>query len=253
MDTKAPQTAAAAQRLLRQHASPAAAERAARFFKTGPGQTDAGVRFLGVGAAPLRQLAKSLRRLPLPEAEKLLQSPWHEDRALSLLILVEQFPRADAAGQEDLVELYLKNAHRVNNWALVDCSAPGLLGAWLLGQRDRSLLDRLAGSKLLWERRIAMVATQHLIRRGMTADAFRLARLLLDDAEDLIHKASGWMLREAGQKEPKALASFLDRHAAVMPRTMLRYAIEKLPEPKRRAYLQAKRRAKRKRPNGGKP
>lgn len=215
---------------------PARAQGAARFFKTGPGETGEGLRFLGLDAAQVRSLAKEFRALPLADIESALQSEWHDERAVALLIMVLQFPKAEVKMQKALYDLYLANTRQVNSWALVDCSAPHIVGAYLFA-RSRRPLDRLAKSKSLWERRIAMVATQHFIRKREFADTLRIAKLLLEDEEDLIHKAVGWMLREVGDRDQMGLERFLNQHYQAMPRTMLRYAIEKFVEKKRKAYL----------------
>jgi 3-methyladenine DNA glycosylase AlkD len=232
-------TAEELQQRLRTLGSPEAAALAARYFKTGPGQYGAGDIFLGIRVPDLRRLAQQHHTLPLVEAEKLLRSGVHEDRSLALLILVETAARGDAALKEQIFDLYLANTRHVNNWDLVDVSAPQLVGAYLEG-RDRKPLDRLAGSNSLWERRIAVLATLHFIRHGDFADTLRIAERLLTDREDLIHKAVGWMLREVGKRDEAALEGFLRRHARAMPRTMLRYAIERFPEAQRRAYLKGK-------------
>lgn len=207
-----------------------------RYFKTLPGQYGEGDRFRGIRVPVLRRLAGTHREIPLERAERLLRSPWHEDRLLALLLLVGRYGREDEAGREDVYGLYLRNTHRVNNWDLVDLSAPHIVGAHL-SRRPRSPLDLLARSGSLWERRIAILATLHFIRRGDFHWTLRIARKLLDDREELIHKAVGWMLREVGKRDAAALEAFLDAHAARMPRTTLRYAIERLPEPKRLGYL----------------
>jgi 3-methyladenine DNA glycosylase AlkD len=209
---------------------------AERFFKTAPGESGAGLRFLGLGAATLRATAKEYRTLPLPEIAALLQSEWHDERGVALLIMTLQFPRADAAARKQLFEFYLAHTAQVNSWALVDCSAPHIVGAHLL-ERSTRPLDKLAKSKSLWERRNAIVATQHFIRNGRFDATLRIARVLLNDREDLIHKAVGWMLREVGDRDPACEEGFLREHYRSMPRTMLRYAIEKFPEKKRKAYL----------------
>jgi 3-methyladenine DNA glycosylase AlkD len=158
---------------------------------------------------------------------------------LALLVLVVRFPRASPADKEAIVELYLRQTERINNWDLVDVSAGHILGAWLW-ERERDLLDRLAASELLWERRMAIIATGWFIRQGEFQDTLRLAEVLIADEEPLLHKATGWMLREVGKRDLTALTGFLDKHAQAMPRTMLRYAIERLPEPRREAYLRLK-------------
>ena len=215
---------------------PARAEGSARFFKTGRGESGEGLRFLGLDAATSRALAKEFRGLPLAEVENALQSEWHDERGVGLLILTLQFPKADAPEKKKIYNLYLANTARINSWALVDCSAPHVVGAYLF-ERSRKPLVKLAKSKSLWERRIAMVATQHFIRKNDFADTLRIATLLLQDRDDLIHKAVGWMLREVGDRHEPLLEKFLREHYETMPRTMLRYAIEKFAEKKRKAYL----------------
>lgn len=228
--------AAEAEARLRAMADEAVAAGMRRFFKTGPGQYGEGDRFLGIKADPLKRLARECRGLSPGEAKTLLGSPFHEARMLALLVLVGAFAKGDAATREAVYELYLANTARVNNWDLVDASAPAILGGFL-ADRDRGPLTRLAVSASLWERRIAVVATLAFIRRGDFADTLRLAGLLLNDREDLIHKAAGWMLREVGKRDQAVLEGFLAGHCRRMPRTMLRYAIERLPEGRRRLYL----------------
>jgi len=229
-------TAAQALERLKGLGDPDAARGALRYFKTGPGEYSEGDRFLGVRAAPLRKLAREVDSLPLAEVEKLLASEWHEARSVALLVLVRQFGKADAKWREAIHRLYLRSTARVNGWDLVDVSAEYLVGAYLEG-RPRDLLDRLAGSASLWERRIAVLASRHFLKRGQFDDTLRLARRLLGDSEDLIHKAVGWMLREVGERDTATLEGFLREHHGVMPRTMLRYAIENFPPEKRRQYL----------------
>ncbi len=216
--------------------APERAKASERFFKTGPGESGEGLRFLGLDAKSLRAVGKEFRALPLVETTIALQSEWHDERAAALLILTLQFAKVDAAGQKKIYDLYLANTAQVNSWALVDSSAPHIVGAHLF-DKSKKPLDRLAKSKSLWERRIAMVATQHFIRKGEFADTLRLAQLLLNDGEDLIHKAAGWMLREVGDRDQPLLEEFLREHGRVMPRTMLRYAIEKFAAKKRQAFL----------------
>jgi 3-methyladenine DNA glycosylase AlkD len=221
---------------LHELADPDIAAGARRYFKTGPGEYGAGDVFLGIKAAPLHRLAREYQRLPLDHAEALLHSPYHEARGLALLILGRAFARADEPMRRAIYELYLANTVRVNNWDLVDCSAPHIIGAYLAG-RDRRPLVRLARSRSLWERRIAILATLHFIRQGDFSDTLKIAEMLLDDAEDLIHKAVGWMLREVGKRDQAVAEAFLLRHHRRMPRTMLRYAIERFPEELRQRYL----------------
>jgi 3-methyladenine DNA glycosylase AlkD len=206
------------------------------FFKTGPGEYGAGDRFLGVTVPQLRRLARSYRDLPLTQTVRLLRSPWHEERMLALVILVGQHTRGDAPARHAIHQAYLRNTRSINNWDLVDSSAAQIVGGHLQA-RDRRLLRRLARSKSVWERRIAMIATYHYIRQGDFTDALAIAALLRRDEHDLIHKAVGWMLREIGKRDRTAEERFLRAHARTMPRTMLRYAIEKFPQPLRRKYL----------------
>ncbi|MGA2852534.1 MAG: DNA alkylation repair protein [Verrucomicrobiota bacterium] len=230
-------TLAGLRQRLHRLASPADAKFLQRYFKTAPGEYGAGDCFIGVRVPALRRLAREFRALPPPVATKLLQSPIHEERLLALLILTDAYERAGESGRAAIYRLYLKNLARVNNWDLVDCSAPRIVGRYLEKQ-SRKILFRLARSKILWRRRVAVLATFYFIRQGDFADALRLAELLLDDEHDLIHKAVGWMLREIGKRDMATLNKFLRKYAARMPRTMLRYAIEKLPERERQSHLQ---------------
>ncbi|HEU0015378.1 MAG TPA: DNA alkylation repair protein [Longimicrobium sp.] len=206
------------------------------YFKTGAGQYGEGDRFLGLRVPVLRKLAREFRGLPVSDALELLRSSWHEERLLALLLLVDAFSRGDAATREEIYRAYLANTRFINNWDLVDSSAPQIVGAFLGPDRIAPLLE-LARSESLWERRIAILATQHFIRQGVFEPTLRIAGMLLHDREDLIHKAVGWMLREVGQRDRAAEEEFLHAHCRTMPRTMLRYAIERFPEPLRRAYL----------------
>lgn len=233
-------TAAEARRRLRSYADPERASAALRYFKTGPGEYGEGDRFIGVALPGMRRVCREFRGAGLEVIQPLLRSSIHEERALALLLLVETFKRADVAEQRRLYGFYLSHTAFINNWDLVDCSAPHIVGGWLQNRR-RTPLRRLARSKLLWERRIAILATLYFIRYGDVSETFAIAGLLLNDPEDLIHKAVGWMLREAGKRDPAAARAFLDTHAAVMPRTMLRYAIERFPGAERRRYLGVKR------------
>ncbi len=197
----------------------------------------AGDRFLGIRIPPLRALVREYRGVPVDAVAGLLRSEWHEARLFALLLLVDAYRRADAEAREAIYRLYLANTAHINSWDLVDSSAPHIVGAHLEG-RDRSVLEELARSEVLWERRIAIIATQHLIRKGDFSTTVRIAEMLVDDRHDLIHKAVGWMLREVGNRDRAAEEAFLIRHQRTMPRTMLRYAIEKFPPELRQRYMQ---------------
>jgi 3-methyladenine DNA glycosylase AlkD len=215
------------------------AQKFRRFFRTGPGEYGEGDQFLGLTVPQVRALVSQYADLPLPQVRALLRSGWHEARLLALLILVRDFERGDARKQAAVAKLYLANLKWVNNWDLVDCSAHLILGPHL-SRAERGLLDELSRSSNLWKRRVAMLSTFHYIRKAEFGDALRIARRLLHDDHDLIHKAVGWMLREVGKRHEAKLRAFLDRHAAHMPRTMLRYAIERLPEGSRSRYMAMK-------------
>jgi 3-methyladenine DNA glycosylase AlkD len=217
-------------------ADPGRAANLQRYFKTGPGQYGEGDRFRGLRVPVVRLIARKYRRLSLAETEQLLHSAFHEDRLLALLILIHRYYAGDDAGREAIHRFYLEHRARVNNWDLVDVSAPHLLGHILHG-RDRALLPRLAASEVLWERRMAIIATLYFIKQGDYDDTLKIAGLLLRDPEDLIHKAVGWMLREVGKGRVAVAEAFLQAHYRTMPRTMLRYAIERFPESRRQAYL----------------
>jgi 3-methyladenine DNA glycosylase AlkD len=222
-------------------ADPVRAAGVARFFKTGPGEYGEGDRFLGLTVPQIRRLARAHRALPLAGtlavALALLASEWHEERLLALLLLADAHARAqDPAERRAIHDAYLARIGRVNNWDLVDASAPYIVGPHVAPD-DLALLERLAASPSLWERRIAMVATQHHIRTGDVRPALHVAGRLLDDREDLLHKATGWMLREAWKRDPAAVEAFVRRHHARLPRTALRYAIERFPAARRRAWL----------------
>ena len=223
-----------------------------RFFKTGPGQYGAGDRFLGLKVPLQRQIAHKYGDLALSAVKELLKSPIHEFRLVGLMILVEQYERAeDMKGRKKIVDFYLKNARGINNWDLVDLSVYKILGDFLwrqekflakeaksLSVKSRKILDKLAKSKNLWERRMAMVATYAFIKAGRHEETFALAKKLLRDEHDLIHKAVGWMLRETGKRVSRSrLLEFLDEHHRSMPRTALRYAIEHLTPSERDHYL----------------
>ena len=215
------------------------ADRAAvsqRFFKTGPGEYGEGDVFIGISVPALRKLARAYRHIGMPEIESLLHSAVHEERFLALVILVMGFSKGDAATQRTMYRLYLENSAFVNNWDLVDMSAEHIVGAFLW-RRSRRPLYRLAKARSLWERRIAIMATFHFVKREEYVETLAIARMLLADSEDLIHKAVGWMLREIGKRDMYTEERFLQAHYRHMPRTMLRYAIERFPEKRRQAYL----------------
>jgi len=207
-----------------------------RYFKTGPGEYGEGDVFIGVRVPQLRKLCRECRGLPIADVVALLHSRIHEERLLALLLLVDAFRDGSARERARISRLYLTSTKFVNNWDLVDTSAPHIVGAWLQ-DRERTPLRRLARSRSVWERRIAILATLHFIRRGEFEDTFHIADTLLGDPHDLIQKAVGWMLREVGNRDGDAARRFLNERYARMPRTMLRYAIEKLPEWERRRYL----------------
>jgi 3-methyladenine DNA glycosylase AlkD len=206
------------------------------FFKTGPGEYGKGDRFLGIKVPELRKLAKEYQAIPLTEVTDILQSPIHEERLLALLILVRAFSKGDERFKEKIYNLYLDNTRYINNWDLVDASAEHIVGAFLKEKSKKPLSD-LARSSDLWERRIAIMATFHFIKGSAFTETLKTARTLLSDKEDLIHKAVGWMLREVGKRHLATEEHFLKEHYKKMPRTMLRYAIERFPEAKRQRYL----------------
>lgn len=232
-------TAADIQHTLRRLGSPDKAKSSAWFFKTGPGQYGEGDQFIGVTVPEQRKVAKQFSQIPLREIRKLLGSPTHEDRLTAVFILVHQYQQAKKTSREyPLVKFYLEELNSINNWDLVDSSAPYILGDWLLVHTDeRKILGELAASTNLWSQRVAILATAPFIRAGDFTETFKLAVRYLDHPHDLMHKATGWMLREVGNQNRAALRAFLDTYTPRMPRTMLRYAIEKFPEETRRHYL----------------
>jgi 3-methyladenine DNA glycosylase AlkD len=230
---------------LRSLGNPSDAVFLARFFKTGPGQYGEGDSFIGVRVPVIRKVAREFKGMPLAEVECLLHSEIHEERMAALAILVMQATKADAKTKKAIYELYLANTQFINNWDLVDLSAPQIVGVYL-ADKSRKPLHRLATSSRLWDRRISILATFHFIRMGDFADTLKLAELLLGDREDLMHKAVGWMLREVGKRDVTVLEAFLHLHCRVMPRTMLRYALEKFSERKRREYMARKAKNERK-------
>lgn len=221
---------------LKKYVNPEKKEFFPRFFKTGPGEYGEGDTFIGVTVPHQRKVSKMFKELPLQETEKLLSSKVHEERLTGLLILVLQFEKADEKEQKKIVNFYKKNMAAVNNWDLVDSSAHKILGPHFIN-KDRKQLYTWAKSKNLWKRRISIMTTLHFIYERDFSETLKLSELLLNDSEDLIHKAVGWMLREVGNRDIKTEEAFLKKHYKKMPRTMLRYAIEKFPEKKRKAYL----------------
>jgi 3-methyladenine DNA glycosylase AlkD len=235
-------TVAGLKRELRAASSKTYASNLQWFFKTGPGEYGEGDIFLGVRQPQIRKIAKPYRGLSISELNQLLGSRYHEERMAACVIMADQFPKADETGQRALKDAYLKQVGRgINNWDLIDVSCHKVVGAWLATHpKDRKLLDRLAKSDNLWERRVAIVSTFGLMRIGELDDCMHIAKLLLKDEHDLIHKAVGWVLREVGKRNIKLEEQFLQQHYQKMPRTMLRYAIEKFPEERRQQYLKGR-------------
>ena len=229
-------TAAALRREIRRLADPQAAEFLQRFFKTGRGEYAHGDRFLGIRVPVLRRLAREYRTIPRDKAVALLRSRWHEERLVALIILAAQYRRGDQAERDAIYRAYLANTRHINNWDLVDLSAEHIVGAHIDPARP-VVLERLARSESLWERRIAILSTFHWIKQGIHGPTLGIAAMLVQDPHDLIHKAVGWMLREVGKRDLAQEEAFLRQHCRIMPRTMLRYAIEKFPERRRRQYL----------------
>lgn len=217
-------------------AIPEIAEHSKKFFKTGKGEYGENDRFLGIRVPEQRRIARKYKSLPLNEVEHLIQSEYHEERLTALFILMNKYPKATENEKKRIYEFYLSNLRGVNNWDLIDSSAPKIVGAYLLN-KSRDILFDLAKSSDVWERRISIMASFYFIKNDDFEDTFILARLLLKDEHDLIHKAVGWMLREIGNKDRIRLEEFLKPRYREMPRTMLKYATEKFPEPLRKAYL----------------
>ncbi len=225
---------------LKKYSSPKKAEILQRFFKTAPGQYGAGDKFIGIVVPDIRKVVKQNTDLSLDKVLVLLHSPIHEERLCAVLILVAQYKKADLKQQQKIFQLYLKNYKYINNWDLVDLSAPNIVGAYLR-DKPKDILTKLAKSKNLWQKRISILATFDFIYHKKSEETLKIAKILLHDEHDLIHKATGWMLREVGKRvDEKVLLKFLDEHYKAMPRTSLRYAIERLAEPKRLAYLHGK-------------
>ncbi|MCC5905227.1 MAG: DNA alkylation repair protein [Balneolaceae bacterium] len=222
--------------LLREIADPGIAKHSLSFFKAGPGEYAEGDKFLGVRVPDQRKIARKHRKLSLEEVKKLLKSELHEVRLTGLLILVYQYEKADSILQEKIYHFYMDHLEYVNNWDLVDSSAKYIAGHFLF-DKDRSLLHNLAKSDNLWDRRVAVLSTFYFIDRGDFPTTIEISENLLNDQDDFIHKAVGWMLREIGNNDKPTLISFLKKHYKKMPRTMLRYAIEKFPKEERDHYL----------------
>ncbi|HWR00544.1 MAG TPA: DNA alkylation repair protein [Chlorobaculum sp.] len=206
------------------------------FFKTGPGEYGEGDRFRGIRVPVLRKLCREFRQAGIEEVVSLLASPWHEDRLFGLMLLVDRYRSADDVERGEIYDTYCAHTSRINNWDLVDLSAPQIVGLHLQA-RDRRPLYRFSVSESLWERRIAIVSTFHYIKQGGFIDTLAIADTLLDDPEELIHKATGWMLREIGKRDQPVLEAFLQQQYPRLPRVTLRYAIERFPEELRKAWL----------------
>lgn len=206
------------------------------FFKTGKGEYGEGDIFLGVTVPNTREVAVKHKDISLSVVLKSLNSRYHEERLCSLLILVQKYEKGDEKTKKEVVNFYLKNTKKVNGWDLVDLSSYKILGDWLL-DKDRKILYKLAKSKNLWEKRIAMITTLAFIKQGEVKDTIKISDILMKDSHDLIHKAVGWMLREAHKKEPKKLEAYIRKNKLKMPRTMLRYAIERYPKKLRKEMM----------------
>lgn len=224
---------------LQERADPEKAEHSGSYFKSGAGGYGEGDEFLGIRVPEVRKAARKFGQLSLDQTEVLLRSKFHEARLCALILLVQKFEQGDQALRTVIYQLYLKNRRNINNWDLVDVSAPSILGAYLWNHREEiGILQELAESDRIWDRRLAIMSTLYFIRKGSYDMTLHLAEKLLADKEDLIHKAVGWMLREFGKQNMPIEEAFLRKHVNQMPRTMLRYAIEKFPEPKRKRYLE---------------
>ncbi|MBI4226442.1 DNA alkylation repair protein [Candidatus Roizmanbacteria bacterium] len=224
------------QKDLRKLASPEKAKIMQRFFKTGKGEYGEGDIFLGITVPEQRKLAIRFKKLDIEDLQKLLGSKIHEERLVSLMILRIKYQKTDQKGKKEIFDFYLNNTRNINNWDLIDLSSGEIVGNYLR-DKDKSILYKLARSENLWEKRIAMLATYPYIKKGEFAEAFKIAEILLRDKHDLIQKAVGWMLREIGKRDQKVEEEFLRKYYKIMPRTMLRYAIEKFPGDKRKFYL----------------
>lgn len=207
-----------------------------RFFKTGPGEYGEGDIFLGIDVPTSRRIAKEFQCVKLVEIQKLIKSKNHEERFIALLISILQYKKGDEDEKKSIYSFYLKNTKYINNWDLVDVSAHHIIGDYLY-DKEKEVLFKLAKSENLWEKRISIISTWYYIRQNRFDETLKISKILLNDDHDLIHKAVGWMLREVGKKDLKVEEDFLKKYHKKMPRTMLRYAIEKFPEAKRKSYL----------------
>ena len=223
----------------RAEGDPDIAEHSGGFFKTGKGQYGEGDQFLGIRVPVTRKYAKKFKGAPMPVVRKLLKSKYHEERLMAVILLVGKFKTGNESDRRKIYELYLKNTKYINNWDIIDSSAHFIVGPHLQDSSHEKLAE-LAKSEDLWERRIAIMSTFHFIRQGEFDTALKISRQLVNDKEDLIHKAVGWMLREIGNRDRATEEKFLKAHYRSMPRTMLRYAIEKFPEKRRQQYLKGK-------------
>lgn len=220
--------------------NPAKAKDFSWFFKTGPGQYGEGDQFLGIMTNPLREVISQFwSELTLADIETLLNNPYHECRSIAVSVLCRQFAKADLPQQQKIYDFYLTHTNRINNWDLVDISAPNIVGQYLL-DKDRKILYQLAKSDLLWDRRISIISTLTFIRNNQFTDTLEISKLLFNDQQDLMHKAVGWMLREVGKRDQKVLTDFLDKYCLKMPRTALRYSIERFSSDLRQYYLKLK-------------
>lgn len=217
--------------------NPKVAEKAAYYFKTSEGDYSEGEKFLGLRVPDIRKIAKDNWEMPMSTIDKFIVSSWHEERLFALIVLNLKYKKADTAEKKKLFNYAVKHKRRIDNWDLVDVSAPHLFGPYVQEFGKFEILKKYSQSKNMWERRIAMISTFAYLRNSSTKETYWVAKKLLNDKEDLIHKAVGWLLREAGKRDMKELLKFIDVHGKKMPRTMLRYAIEKLPEQKRKSIL----------------
>lgn len=223
---------------IRKLSTPERAKASARYFKTGPGEYGEGDVFAGLTTPQLRGIVPKYLDLSLSECDQLLSSPIHEERTIALAVLVDQFKKSDEILQKEIFDFYLLHTSRINNWDLVDMSADKIVGEWVALHNQSGLLHRLAKSQSIWEKRIAILSTFAYIRRGQPDVTFEIADILMNEREDLLHKAVGWLLREVGKRiDRKTLTEYLHSRYKKMPRTMLRYSIEHFPEPERQDYL----------------